>query len=341
MARRRGTAPMPARESVHIVLAMRVTVVVPTYLRHHDLARCLAALRVQRRAPDAVLVTVRDTDVGSRALLDELVATWPAVRAVSVARGGVVAAMNAALDAADGDVLALTDDDAEPLDDWLERIVAVFESEPGAGGVGGRDEQTGAPASQATVGRLQWFGRTIGNHHVGVGPARDVDVLKGVNCAFRLPLVRAARFDERLRGQGAQVHWELSLCLALRRAGWRLVYDPAIRVRHHIGVRHDDDQLHRGRFDAAPHAAAVYNETLVLSEHLSGARRLAFVIWAAAVGTAAEPGLLQVPRVLVREGRVALRRWRTTQLARREGHQEARRLREAGGSPPSVPGPAA
>ena len=318
---------------------MRVTVLVPSYLRHHDLARCLAALRVQRRAPDTVLVALRESDEGARALVDELAATWPVLRPVFVAQGGVVAAMNAGLAVAEGDVLALTDDDAEPLDDWLERIVAVLQSEPGVGGVGGRDEQAGTPGSRATVGQVQWFGRTIGNHHVGVGPARDVDVLKGVNCAFRLPLVRAARFDDRLRGQGAQVHWELSLCLALRRAGWRLVYDPAIRVRHHIGVRHDDDQLHRGRFDAAPHADAVFNETLVLSEHLSGARRTAFTIWAAAVGTAAEPGLLQVPRVLMREGQVALTRWRTTQRARREGRQAVRRIRDAGGSRLPVPRP--
>ena len=320
---------------------MHVSVLVPTYLRHRDLARCLAALRVQRRVPDAVLVTLRPEDEASRALTDELASSWPALRAVPVTQGGVVAAMNAALDVAAGDVLALTDDDAEPLEDWLERIVATLVLESGVAGVRGRDEQIAAQGANLRVGQVQWFGRTIGNHHRGVGPARDVDVLKGVNCVFRLPLLRAARFDERLRGAGAQVHWELSLCLALRRAGWRLVYDPAIRVRHHLGVRHDEDQLHRGRFDVAPHADAVFNETLVLGEHLPASGRAAFALWSAMVGTSEEPGLLQLPRVLVSEGRVAFRRWRATQRARREGLREARRIRESGARHVIIPPPPA
>ena len=305
---------------------MLVSVLVPTYLRSHDLARCLAALRVQRRAPDAVLVTLRAEDEDSRALVDELASAWPALRSVPVTRGGVVAAMNAALAVAEGDVLALTDDDAEPLEDWLERIVSVLDSAPAVAGVGGRDEQVAAPGSRTSVGRVQWFGRTIGNHHLGAGPPRDVDVLKGVNCAFRLPLLRSIGFDERLRGDGAQVHWELSLCLAIRRAGWRLVYDPAIRVRHHVSTRQGADQLHRGRFDAAPHADAVFNETLVLARHLSAGPRAAFAVWSILIGTAAEPGLFQVPRVLVSEGRAALKRWRVTQRARVAGFREARRL---------------
>lgn len=309
---------------MHIAIAMDVTVIVPTYRRPLDLARCLAALRVQRHAPTSVLVTLRDDDHEGRALADELATTWDVLRSVRVHRTGVVAAMNAALAEAVGDIVALTDDDAEPLEDWLERIVRAFDAAADVGGVGGRDDQAGVTGEERDVGRLQWFGRTIGNHHVGAGPARDVDVLKGVNCAFRLPLVRAVGFDERLRGKGAQVHWELALCLALRRAGWRLVYDPAIRVRHHVGVRHDEDQLHRGRFAVAPHEDAVFNETLALAEHFTGVRRTVLGAWTMLVGTAEAPGLVQLPRVLIRDGRVALKRWLATQRARRAGYRAAR-----------------
>ncbi len=304
---------------------MQVTVIVPSYRRHQDLARCLAALRVQRRAPDEVFVVLRPEDETGRAFVDELASSWPALQSVLVHQPGVVAAMTAGLAHATGDVVALTDDDAEPMEDWLERIEAHFEARPNVGGVGGRDDQTGVVPSARTVGRLQWFGRIIGNHHIGTGSARDVDVLKGVNCAFRLDPLRRIGFESRLRGEGAQVHWEVALCLAMRRAGWRLTYDPAIRVRHHVGVRHDPDQLHRGRFDAAPHEDAVFNETLVLMEHLSPARRAAFVVWSVVIGTAASPGLLQLPRMLVREGRIALRRYQATHRGRFAGWRAARR----------------
>ncbi len=231
--------------------------------------------------------------------------------------------MNAALDVATGDVFALTDDDAEPEPDWLKRIVAVFAADAGVGGVGGRDVQVGANSREPDVGRLQWFGRVLGNHHMGEGPARSVDVLKGASCAFRMAPLRDIRFDERLRGRGAQVHWELSLCLALERAGWHLVYDPAIRVKHHVSPRHDDDQLHRGKFAAAPHADAVYNETLALEEHLRGSRLVAFRLWSALVGTRESPGLAQVPRVLMAEGTAGWERFVATQRARREGRHLA------------------
>lgn len=304
---------------------MRVCVIIPSYRRPADLARCLAAMRVQRRAPDEVIVAVREGDEDTAHLVDELASLWPELDKAIVARPGVVAAMTAALTIAKADIIALTDDDAEPDEKWLGKITDLFEGASNVGGVGGRDDQVDALGAEADVGRVQWFGRVIGNHHVGTGPPRDVDVLKGVCCAFRSDPLRSIGFDARLRGGGAQVHWELALCLALRRAGWRLVYDPAIRVRHHVAPRHDADQLHRGRFDAAPHENAVFNETLVLAEHLSGWRRLAFVVWSMTIGTAAEPGLLQLPRVLVREGRVALVRWRATQRARREAFRFSRR----------------
>lgn len=318
---------MCAHAARYILARMRSTVIVPSYRRHHDLARCLAALRVQRRAPHSVIVALRDEDTESVAMVDELSSSWPELRSVIVQRRGVVAAMTAALGQASGDFVALTDDDAEPAEDWLERIAMVFAAEAGIGGVGGRDDQSLSAGERSTVGRLQWFGRIIGNHHLGAGPARDVDILKGVNCAFRLAPLCELGFDHRLRGDGAQVHWELSLCLSLRRAGWRLRYDPAIRVRHRIGIRHDADQLHRGRFDPAPHADAVFNETLILANHLRGWRRLVFVIWAFAVGTAEAPGVLQLPRVLVRDGRMVAVRWRATLRGRTAGLAAARLIR--------------
>jgi hypothetical protein len=82
---------------------------------------------------------------------------------------------------------------------------------------------------------------------------------------------------------------------------------------------------------------AVFNETLVLAEHLPPTRRAAFALWSAMIGTSAEPGLLQLPRVLVNDGRVALRRWRATQRARREGLREAARNRRMAKHALSIP----
>ena len=191
-------------------------------------------------------------------------AEFPSVVGVEVPAGAnLVASMNAGLARTSGEFVALTDDDAEPRPDWLARLLPYFD-DPGVGGVGGRDDQAANPGEAADVGRVQWFGRVIGNHHLGVGPPRDVDVLKGVNCCFRGNLLRSVGFDRRLRGRGNVSHWELALCLRLRRDGWRLVYDPAIRVDHHPRRpprrrRESTRRVRRGSrwLDMA------YNETLV------------------------------------------------------------------------------
>ena len=272
---------------------MQITVLVPTYLRLTDLPRCIDALQAQDRRPDEIIVVVRDTDTETHRYLTSLaLGDW--LRIAVVSEAGVIAAMNQGLSAATGDIVALTDDDAAPHRDWLARIEAHFASDERIGGVGGRDFvyhgdrlQDGA---SPLVGVLQWFGRTIGRHHIGVGPARDVDFLKGVNSAYRAEPLRRIGFDRRLLGPGAQVHWELGLGLAITRLGYRLVYDPEIKVDHFPAVRHDADQ--RGLISEGEALYnTVYNETIAIWEHSSGFRRLGFVFWTLAIGTKVSPGL--------------------------------------------------
>jgi cellulose synthase/poly-beta-1,6-N-acetylglucosamine synthase-like glycosyltransferase len=222
---------------------------------------------------------------------------------------GVVAAMQAALDASTGEIIALTDDDTRPFPSWIAGLLAHFAAAPDVAGVGGRDWQPYERGQARRVGTVQWFGRVIGNHHLGAGAARDVDVLKGANCAFRAPLLRAIGFDHRLRGSGAQLHWELGVCLPLRRAGWRLVYDPDVAVDHDVAPRHDADNLHRGVFTAAPLRDAVHNEAIALLEHGGIPARLLYLPWALAIGTGEAPGPLQCARGLWRGDRHAAQRW--------------------------------
>jgi glycosyltransferase involved in cell wall biosynthesis len=302
----------------------RLSVLVPSFRRPEALQRCLAALAAQSRAPDEVVVGVRRGDVATAAVVAAACAAgWP-VRAATTAAPGVVAAMQAALDVATGDVIALTDDDSRPRAGWTEGLLACLAAAPDIGGAGGRDWQPFERGDAQRVGVVQWFGRVIGNHHLGAGAARSVDVLKGVNCAYRAPLLRAVGFDTRLRGAGAQQHWELGVCLPLRRAGWRLMYDPMIAVDHDVAPRHDADLLHRGIFAEAPLVDAVHNETVALTEGRGGVARTAFVLWAFLVGTGEAPGAAQLVRLLLQGDALAVRRWRATLAGRIAGLATAR-----------------
>jgi glycosyltransferase involved in cell wall biosynthesis len=216
---------------------------------------------------------------------------------VDVRAPGVVAALNAGLEKLHGDVVAITDDDAAPRPDWLSRIEDYFMRFPDLGGLGGRDYVHGGTLGNESlaVGTIQWFGRQIGNHHLGIGGPRDVHMLKGANMSFRLAAIGGIRFDERLRGSGAQVHNELAFCLAIRRKGWRLIYDPAVAVDHYPAPRFDEDQRSQKSLLAVRNSA--YNETLILLEHLPGLVQPIFLLWALLVGARDLPGLAQCIRL--------------------------------------------
>ena len=119
---------------------MKVTVLVPTYRRPADLARCLAALQRQSRAPDEVVVVARaDDDATHMCLRDPAVPGKLPLSVALVDVPGQVAALNRGLDAATGDIIAITDDDAAPHADWVGRIAGAFENDARLGALGGRD----------------------------------------------------------------------------------------------------------------------------------------------------------------------------------------------------------
>lgn len=311
--------------------ALTVSVVVPTYRRPDDLRRCLAALDAQTRRPDELLVVVRDDDAESDRALARSRLAHPRLplRVVTVREPGQVAALDAGVSAATGDVVAITDDDAAPRPEWLARIAAHFAADASLGGLGGRDwmhvhdrvDEGVAP----TVGRLQWVGRVVGRHHLGAGAPREVDVLKGANMSYRRAALAGLHFDARLRGTGAQVHNDLALSLAVGRAGWTLRYDPEVAVDHYPAPRHDEDQRHA--FNPVAVRNMVHNETLVLLEHLGGARRVAYALWAPLVGTREAPGVVQWLRFLPTQRALATRKLAASLAGRVDGWRSWRASR--------------
>jgi GT2 family glycosyltransferase len=297
---------------------MRVTAIVPTFRRPKDLMRCLECLKKQTRRPDEVIVIVRDIDTETRAWLDAYDPEHLPLRQVMVYVPGQVAALNAALDVAEGDVVAITDDDGGPRPQWLERVEAWFERDPRVGGVGGPDWTHVGDAtydgSAGVCGHVQWFGRIDARASQEKQPL-EVDILKGCNMSFRRRAIEDVRFDTRLAGTGAQVFNDFAFCLAVRRAGWKLIYDPQVEVDHYPASRADEDQ--RNAFVYKAHANAVHNRTLLLLTHLSGAARLAYVSYALLLGSRPWPGLALLPPGVLQHGpQHGLRYWSATA----EGH---------------------
>jgi GT2 family glycosyltransferase len=242
------------------------------------------------------LVGMRAEDDLSRPILRMFFDTLE-IKGIDARGVGVVGSMNSCLAEAKGHLIGFVDDDVELPPDWLERMTSHLENHPDVLGVSGRDFLQDHPAMRRSeprtsdVGRLYWFGRITGNHYRGDGRPRKVDLLRGSNCLYRGDFLRSVRFDESLRGQGAQVHWELALALKARQRGKCLFYDPEIEVLHHVAPRMDADQLHRGRFSYNATVDLAFNETLVILKHGSGVFRVTGLLWQLLVGSLACPGI--------------------------------------------------
>ena len=128
--------------------------------------------------------------------------------------------------------------------------------------------------------------------------------------SYRHAAIAGLRFDTRLRGGGAQVHNDLAFSLAVRRNGWKVLYDPDVAVDHYPAARFDEDA--RRSVSHVAYRNAAFNQALILCEALGGARAWVFLVWATAVGTRSAPGLLQLLRFGLSERRAALIKTRAT-----------------------------
>jgi glycosyltransferase involved in cell wall biosynthesis len=279
-----------------LTAAPAVDVIIPTYRRPGHLVQCLGAIAAQAYPATRVIVVVRVDDDATRRAVRESSVALRSLEIVDVQTAGVVAAMTAGVAASTAPVIAFTDDDARPRRDWLDRISGHLD-DPTVGGVGGRDVVPGQERPLTTlVGTFTRLGRLVGNHHLGAGPPREVDVLKGVNMAFRAEAL-ALPAPGVLRGDGAEVDFEVLTCAWARQQGWRLVYDPALLVDHVGGPREGADQ----RDTPGPQATfdAAYNSMVAIAI-LDGnvpRRHLAYPL---IVGSHDRPGVLRSIVALIR-----------------------------------------
>jgi cellulose synthase/poly-beta-1,6-N-acetylglucosamine synthase-like glycosyltransferase len=267
---------------------MKISVVVPSYRRPVELAACLEALAAQCLPPLEVLVVLRSDDAEGRACA-ATAAVKPEI--VTVDRPGQVAALNRGCLASRGEIIAITDDDARPRPEWLAAIADRFATDARIGAVGGRDmvHYTGGidGGEVDVVGRVQWWGRRIGNHHCRSG-LQDVDFVKGVNMALRA--VARRPFDERLWGAGSQICNDMEATWSIRRRGWRVVYDPAVVVDHYPAERLDDDK--RNERSAVAEQNEQHNEVCALISHAPFWQKPVLFTYSLLVGSRRSPGLL-------------------------------------------------
>lgn len=232
-----------------MVRDLSVSVIIVTRNRPQMVHDCLEHLRRQTRQPDEIIVVDSSTGEDTQAVLDD----YPAVVRLRIpdGRNNMPQARNLGIAHAQGEIIAFLDDDSMAQSDWLRYLLEPY-ADPAVGGVGGRVidtlEQARATPDDPRIGIVQSDGKMTTNFILDPGQMVEVDHVRGCNMSFRrVALEQINGFD--VRYIGSNVCEETDVCLSIKRAGWKSIYQPAAVVKHLAAPREGMD---RDRFMIEP-----------------------------------------------------------------------------------------
>lgn len=196
-----------------------------------------------RIAWELVIVDNRSTDDTSRVIEGLAGRAGFPVKALFEPRQGKSHGLNTGIAAARGELIAFTDDDGIPAPDWLERLLAHFETHTDAGCVGGRVELYDAADAPITI-RPSREPRVV---DASTFAAFDIPVI-GCNMAIKAALLEEIGPYDACIGPGARAGTaeDIDMLYRLVATGHRIHYDPAILVLHNHG-RRSAEQIARVR----------------------------------------------------------------------------------------------
>src|SRR5205823_3149463 len=133
------------------------------------------------------------------------------------------------------------------------------------------------------VGKVTPYGRVIGRHQRRTDHYGDVDWLTGANMAFRREL---AVHDEGLRmtANGLSLANDLDSCLAVKRAGARILYSPWAVVEHHTTSFRDS--VLGSRVAGPDVVTSAANHTYAVCKSASAWPRFLHAVYAYGIGAA-------------------------------------------------------
>ncbi|MCZ7545773.1 MAG: glycosyltransferase family 2 protein [Anaerolineae bacterium] len=214
-----------------------VSVIIPNWNGAAFLRPCLDALRAQTYPTLEVIVADNASTDGSRELV---AAEYRAVRLVALPENrGFTGACNAGIGAAQGEIVALLNNDTEAAPGWVGAVVDAFRRHPEAGMVASRMMLIDRPDTFHAAGDFYGVDGVPGNRGVWERDVGQYDEeaytfsANGGAAAYRramLDQVGLLDDDFFFSCEDVDLAWRAQL------AGWRCIYAPGAVVYHHLAA---------------------------------------------------------------------------------------------------------
>jgi len=201
---------------------MKFSVLICTYQRHELLNKALSALVDGTLEKPNEVVVVNGGDERADEVVDGY--AWRQriqVKLVKTRNVNLAASRNVGLPHCTGDIIAMTDDDAQVFPDWITQMKRAHQEHPEAGAVGGPVIGTNPDSLIGRISDLITF--------PSWPEPRYMRTLPGVNVSYKREVVeRLGPQDETLfRGEDVDYNWRV------QQLGYKIYFDPAVKVYHH------------------------------------------------------------------------------------------------------------
>lgn len=201
---------------------MTISVLICTYNRPELLRQALASILVDcDEKPEQLVVVNGGKEDADRVVEDFLPAEGVDVRLIRTTNVNLATSRNIGLRECTGDIVAMTDDDAEVFPDWITRFKALHAELPDAGAIGGAVLGRNVHSIAARVADLITF--------PGWDDRRSVRTLPGVNISYKRRVLDCIGEQDVIlfRGEDVDYNWRV------KQLGFEVVFDPSLQVWHY------------------------------------------------------------------------------------------------------------
>lgn len=197
-----------------------ISIVIPAYSGARTIAECLKSIKRATSGRRCQIIVVESSGDGAAAIIRSEFNDVELICAPSrLSAGG---ARNAGAARAEGRLVYFTDQDCVVPHDWIDRLGAHLD-DPGVGAAGG---SVGVQNPENLSGCAVYFLEFLRHFPRKAAASRDSNFLVGCNSVYRAEALRKVNFPDRTLGEDVIFSHDLS------EAGFGVVYDPAVEVRH-------------------------------------------------------------------------------------------------------------